>query len=150
MTLTKQCALALLFTLLPAATAGAARERDGHPADTLRLASYNIRTARGLDGAASYDRTAQAIRRLDADVVAVQEIDSATHRSGGRDVLGELAARRQQILRPADLFSDNLWPHPDRKLQYLDTEHPRRQKVPKLVNQHHETQTDKTDDKTHS
>ena len=41
----------------------------------VRLASYNIRKARGLDGRRDPHRSAAVIAALDADVVAVQEAD---------------------------------------------------------------------------
>lgn len=103
---TAKRAAALLLALLPAAVQGCAGRCAAATPDTLRLASFNIRNARGMDGAADYDRTARAIRRMDADVVAVQEADSATHRSGGRYVLGELAARTSMhpVFAPAISF----------------------------------------------
>ena len=42
---------------------------------TLRLASYNIRKARGLDQRRNPERILQVINGLDADVVALQEAD---------------------------------------------------------------------------
>lgn len=47
----------------------------------LRLASYNVRKTRGLDQRYDPHRIITVINRLDADVVALQEVD---HRLGGR------------------------------------------------------------------
>lgn len=82
----------MLLLLLPFATLRAA---DGCQAygQTLRIMSYNIRNGVGMDDRSDYDRTAQAIRRQHPDVVALQEVDSLTGRSGQRDVIRELAVR---------------------------------------------------------
>ncbi|MDR1368703.1 MAG: endonuclease/exonuclease/phosphatase family protein [Dysgonamonadaceae bacterium] len=60
------------------------------PENTLRLMSYNIRNARGLDEVTDYERIADIIRNVSPDVVALQEIDSLTERSGRVDVLAIL------------------------------------------------------------
>ncbi len=59
----------------------------------IRILSYNIRNARGMDEVVDYDRIADVIRRIDPDCVALQELDSATERSQGKVVLDELAKR---------------------------------------------------------
>lgn len=56
-----------------------------------RLMSYNVKNGCGLDDSTDYARTAAVIRKENPDVVAVQELDSVTGRSGGAYVLGELA-----------------------------------------------------------
>ena len=48
----------------------------------LKLMTYNVRNANGLDGVRSYQRIADVIRKANSDVVAVQELDSITLRSG--------------------------------------------------------------------
>lgn len=55
--------------------------------------SYNVRHCAGMDGVVDYDRTAGVILRQQPDVVALQELDSMTSRSGHCDQLGELAGR---------------------------------------------------------
>ena len=57
----------------------------------LKILSYNVRNARGMDEVTDYDRVAAVIKRIDADCVALQELDSATQRSNGIVVLDELA-----------------------------------------------------------
>lgn len=59
----------------------------------VRIMSYNIHNGVGLDGKRDYDRLAEIIRREDPAVVALQEVDSVTERSGKVDVLKELAVR---------------------------------------------------------
>lgn len=59
--------------------------------DTLKILSYNVRNCKGLDDAINYERVAKVINRINADVVALQELDSATSRSGRVVVLSELA-----------------------------------------------------------
>lgn len=61
-------------------------------ADTLTLMTYNVRNANGLDGVQSVERVAAVIRKSTPDVVAVQELDSATARAKGAYILGKLAA----------------------------------------------------------
>lgn len=68
-------------------------EKSERENNTLRIMSYNIRNGKGLDDVTDYQRTADAINRARPDVVALQEIDSVTARSGNRDVLRELAER---------------------------------------------------------
>lgn len=58
----------------------------------LRILSFNIRNTMGMDGQHDISRTVRVIQRQRPDVVAIQELDSATHRSGGRYRLGDLAA----------------------------------------------------------
>lgn len=53
--------------------------------------SYNIRNGVGMDNQRDLQRVADVICAYAPDVVAVQEVDSMTARSKGRDVLGELA-----------------------------------------------------------
>ena len=60
-------------------------------AKELRLMSYNIRNAKGLDGKTDTKRIAAVVDRFSPEVVAVQEIDSITGRSHGRDFLAEIA-----------------------------------------------------------
>lgn len=56
----------------------------------LRVLSYNIRIGRGMDNVADLKRTAEVIRRLNPDLVALQEVDMKTNRSSGVDQAAEL------------------------------------------------------------
>lgn len=49
----------------------------------LRIATYNVHRARGLDGRTRPDRIARVLRAVDADVIALQEVVGAGPRSGG-------------------------------------------------------------------
>lgn len=62
---------------------------------TIRIASYNIRKARGLDQRRTPERTLEVINKLDADVVALQEADK---RLGDRPT----ALPRRMIERETD------------------------------------------------
>lgn len=48
----------------------------------LRILSYNIKHGRGTDNRVDLERTASVIRRLNPDVVALQEVDDRVKRSG--------------------------------------------------------------------
>lgn len=61
----------------------------------LQVMSYNVRHCAGMDLTVDYDRTAAVIARNQSDVIAFQELDSMTGRSGHCDQLGELASRTQ-------------------------------------------------------
>ena len=52
---------------------------------TLRVVSSNIRHGVGMDGKLDLDRTAAVLRRLEPDLVALQEVDERCRRSGGVD-----------------------------------------------------------------
>lgn len=54
-------------------------------ARTLRVATYNVRGCRGIDGRRSEMRIAEVIASLSADVVALQELDLGRTRSAGVD-----------------------------------------------------------------
>jgi endonuclease/exonuclease/phosphatase family metal-dependent hydrolase/Icc-related predicted phosphoesterase len=58
---------------------------------TVRVMSYNIRNAKGMDNIVDYQRIADVINNLNPDIVALQELDSVTNRSQGVDVLAQLA-----------------------------------------------------------
>ncbi len=60
--------------------------------DTLCVMSYNVHNAVGIDGVRDVRRVADVIKASGADVVAVQEVDSVTNRSGGRYILEDIAA----------------------------------------------------------
>lgn len=81
--------------LVTAATCGALQAQvptELQQQNQLNVLTYNIHNGIGMDGKTDYARIAGLIRHSKADVVAVQEVDSATHRSKGRYVLGEIAA----------------------------------------------------------
>lgn len=66
--------------------------------NSVRLMSYNIRNARGLDSVTDYDRIADVILNVAPDIIAVQELDSVTTRSNGADVLDVLS--RKTLMHP--------------------------------------------------
>lgn len=87
----------LIVALIAAMTASAmttAHAGDGAEPDSslITVMSYNVHNGIGLDGHTDYARTGRTIGRHSPDIVAVQEVDSATARSGGRYVLAELGA----------------------------------------------------------
>lgn len=63
--------------------------------NTIRAMSYNVRNGQGLDNATDYGRIADVITGLAPDVVALQELDSVTNRSGQTDVLLRLSELTQ-------------------------------------------------------
>ncbi|WOG12120.1 metallophosphoesterase [Bacteroides caccae] len=63
--------------------------------NTLKLMSYNIKNANGMDNVCNFQRIANVINNASPDVVAIQEVDSMTNRSGQKYVLGEIADRTQ-------------------------------------------------------
>ena len=58
--------------------------------NTLKLMSYNIKNANGMDNVCNFQRIANVINNTSPDVVAIQEVDSMTNRSGQKYVLGEM------------------------------------------------------------
>ena len=59
----------------------------------LRLMTYNVRNAKGMDNKTDYDRIVVVLKKADADIIALQELDSATTRSGGENVVKTLAEK---------------------------------------------------------
>jgi endonuclease/exonuclease/phosphatase family metal-dependent hydrolase len=62
----------------------------------MRVATFNVLHGRSLaDGLVAPERLAEAVRAIGADVLALQEVDRAQHRSGGHD-LTQVAAQAMQ------------------------------------------------------
>ena len=57
----------------------------------LRVLTYNIHHGEGTDGRIDLERIARVIRAADADLVALQEVDRHTRRSGGVDQAAVIA-----------------------------------------------------------
>lgn len=53
--------------------------------------TFNVRNGRGMDNKVDYPRTAKVITQYHPDVVALQELDSVTKRSGGDNVIEKIA-----------------------------------------------------------
>lgn len=85
--------LAVVFALITSATGCEKNkpEDENGSSLTVKILSYNVKNCQGMDGVISYQRVADVIKRIDAEVVALQELDSATQRSKGVVVLDELA-----------------------------------------------------------
>lgn len=75
----------LFFWCLDAGTAANAGT------NILRVMTYNIHHATGMDGKVDVARIAALIRTQQVDIVALQEVDRGTQRTGRRDLLAELA-----------------------------------------------------------
>ncbi|MBT5928051.1 MAG: hypothetical protein HOH33_15700 [Verrucomicrobia bacterium] len=58
----------------------------------LGILTYNIHHAGGLDGKVDYERIAGIIRKTDADIIALQEVDNQTTRTQGVDQAKKLAS----------------------------------------------------------
>lgn len=82
-------AILFLFTNVDLFRQGERKSDSGK----IRILSYNIRNGIGMDEVPDYDRITHAIRRIDPECVALQELDSATERSQGKVVLDELAKK---------------------------------------------------------
>ncbi len=78
----------LSAALVIAATSLAASEPA---ADTLRVMSYNIHHAEGIDGKLDVARIAQVILDAQPDIVGLQEVDRGVARTQQRDLPSELA-----------------------------------------------------------
>ena len=91
--------MAVLFMLLPLCNLYS-QEKGAREDNTLRIMSYNIRNGRGMDDVSNFQRTADVINKVRPNVVAVQEVDSVTGRSGQTDVLRVLADKT--LMYPED------------------------------------------------
>lgn len=60
-------------------------------AGMLKVLTFNIHHAEGIDGRLDVARVAQVIRDSGADVVGLQEVDRGAARTGRRDLLAEIA-----------------------------------------------------------
>src|SRR4030095_13030808 len=76
---------ALAFALLPTAC------RNKTPPTSLRLVTYNIHHGEGNDGSIDLPRLAHVTQSLHPDLVALQEVDIKTARTGQVDQAAELA-----------------------------------------------------------
>lgn len=83
--LTRRAVCMLLLTLLASVLIGC----GGRP--QLRVMTYNIHHGEGMDGELDLERIAAVIRRAEPDLVALQEVDRGTARTGGVDQAAELA-----------------------------------------------------------
>ncbi len=81
----------ILRTLAFFVLAATAAPRPAAAQNPLRIVTYNIRHGEGTDGAVDLERIATALRSLDADVIALQEVDRRTERTGGVDQTARLA-----------------------------------------------------------
>ena len=52
---------------------------------SIRVATYNIKHGRGMDGVVDLERTLATLKSLNADIIALQEVDDQARRSDGVD-----------------------------------------------------------------
>ncbi len=81
----KLCSLFVLLFVFCAVSAGLAQQ-------SVKIMSYNVRNAKGMDNVVDFGRIAKVILDVAPDIVAVQELDSMTTRYGKKYALGEIAA----------------------------------------------------------
>ena len=77
------CGLGIGSALLPGMTM--ANEVPEPSESPVRIVSYNIKHGQGMDGKLDLGRTAAVLEELDADVIALQEVDRNCTRSGKVD-----------------------------------------------------------------
>ncbi|MFD1803789.1 endonuclease/exonuclease/phosphatase family protein [Mixta tenebrionis] len=70
---------------------GTANKIYTHNQPTLKVAAYNIGKNEASDDVTNLTQLNQAIKKIDADVIAVTEIDNQTHRSGNINQLAKIA-----------------------------------------------------------
>ena len=87
MTVQVLVAAVVIFGLCGCAAPAAAEEGR----QELRVLSYNIHHAEGVDGKLDLPRIANIIKESGADLVALQEVDKSTERTGRVDQAAELA-----------------------------------------------------------
>ena len=85
--------LFIYLILTPGGAFSQPKSKEGQDKNVIKILTYNVRNCRGLDNKTDYQRIADIINKIDPDVVALQEIDSSTLRSGKIVVLSELAIR---------------------------------------------------------
>ena len=73
----------LLCAVLAAAAAGCLNSGSG--SEPVKLATYNIQIGRGMDRRYNIDRTVEALRRISAETIVLNEVDVGTKRSFGVD-----------------------------------------------------------------
>jgi len=82
----------VLAGLLVLCVAGCQNARPAAAASTFRVMTFNIHHGAGLDGKVDLPRIADLIKREQADIVALQEVDKGVKRTAQRDCPAELAA----------------------------------------------------------
>src|SRR3954470_16689448 len=104
MQMTKRCflfmAMILAAELFPFADRSCAESTN-----TFRVMTYNIHHGEGLDGKVDLQRIADLIKEEKADMVALQEVDRNTERTGKRNFPAEFA----KLTGMSCVFSNN-WP----------------------------------------
>ena len=79
-----------LLTIGCSAHSAASRGGDPAASDTVRILAYNIHHGEGMDGKLDLERIAALVRRVDPDLVTLQEVDSVTTRTDAVDQASEL------------------------------------------------------------
>jgi len=79
-------------SLLVLCAVGCQSAQEPAATNTFRVMTYNIHHGEGLDGKVDLQRIADLIKREQADIVALQEVDKGAQRTARRDCPAELAA----------------------------------------------------------
>lgn len=66
--------------------------KSGARRDTLRIVTYNVHGCQGMDGRVSPRRIARVLAQLDADIIALQEVDVGRKRSRAEDQVSLIAS----------------------------------------------------------
>lgn len=82
-----------LVAAIPGLACRPVAQSGREPAKQIRVLSYNIHHGEGMDGRVDLERIAAIIRSVRPDLVALQEVDVRTQRSGDVDQAAYLANR---------------------------------------------------------
>jgi len=77
----------------PAQNMPAAGNSESAAVSPLKVMTYNIHHCKGMDGKISIERIADVIRRSDADIVGLQEVDRYFFRSNFRHQVKQIASK---------------------------------------------------------
>ena len=91
-TISLQCNILTLLCAL-ALTSVTEASDESVKKNELVIATYNVRNCKGMDDKTDYQRVSEIITTINPQLIAIQELDSVTQRSGGIFVLQELAMR---------------------------------------------------------